>query len=60
MPMQGALGETLDWGIIYPIQLPVLQVLKGTDDWVFYIFVISSFPTFSRNPFLEVSLSYHV
>ena len=34
-------------------QLPVLQVLKGTDDWVLWIFEISSFPTSSRsrNPF---------
>ena len=29
-----------------PDQLPVLQVLKGTDDQVLWIFVISSFPTF--------------
>ena len=37
-----------------PGQLPVSQVLEGTDDWVLWIFVISSFPTFSRsrNPFL--------
>ena len=33
-------------------QLPVLQVLGGTDDLVLWIFKISSFPTFSssRNP----------
>ena len=43
-------------------QLPVLQELEGTDDWVSRIFVISSFPTFSRsrNLFLAVSQSYHV
>ena len=43
-------------------QLPVLQVLKGTDDWVLWILEISSFPTFSRsrNPFLAVSQSYYV
>ena len=45
-----------------PGQLPVLQVLEGTDDWVLWIFVISSFLTFSRsrNPFFAVSQSYHV
>ena len=45
-----------------PGQLPVLQVLEGTVDWVVWIFVISSFPTFSgsRNPHLAVSPSYHV
>ena len=38
-------------------QLPVLQVLKGTDDWVLLIFEISLFPTFSRSrsPFFVVS-----
>ena len=43
-----------------PGQLPVSQVLKGTDDWVLWIFVISSFSTFlrSRYPFLAVSQSY--
>ena len=43
-------------------QLPVLQVLKDTDDWILCIFVISSFLTFSRsrNPFLANSKSYHV
>ena len=43
-----------------PGQLPVLQMLEGTDDWVLWIFVISSFSTFlrSRNPFLAVSQSY--
>ena len=29
-----------------PGQLPVLQVLEGTDDWVSWIFVISSLSTF--------------
>ena len=29
-----------------PGQLPVSHVLKGTDDWVLWIFVISSFLTF--------------
>ena len=45
-----------------PGQLLVLQVLKGTDDWVLWILEISSFPTFSRtrNPFLAVSRSYNV
>ena len=45
-----------------PGQLPVLQELEGTDSWVSWIFVISSFPTFSRsrNLFFEVSQSYHV
>ena len=45
-----------------PGQLPVLQVLEGTDDWVLWIFVISSLPTFSgsRNPFFIVSRSYPV
>ena len=45
-----------------PGQLPVLQVLEGTVDWVLWIFVISSFPTFSmsRNPFCAVLQSYHV
>ena len=43
-------------------QLPVSQVFEGTDERVLWIFVISSFPTFSRlrNPFLAVSQSYHV
>ena len=42
--------------------LPVLQELESTDGWVLWIFVISSFPTFSRsrNLFLIVSFSYHV
>ena len=41
---------------------PVLQELEGTDDWVLWIFVISSFFTLSRsmNLFLAVSRSYHV
>ena len=45
-----------------PGQLPVSQVLKGTDDWVLWISVMSSFPTFlrSRNLFLAVSQSYNV
>ena len=45
-----------------PGQLPVLQKLEGTDVWVLWIFVISSFPTYSRsrNLFLAVSQSYHV
>ena len=45
-----------------PGQLPVLQVLKGTDDWVLWIFVIFSLHTFprSRNPFFIVSRSYPV
>ena len=30
-----------------PGQLPVLQELESTDGWVLWIFVISSFPTFS-------------
>ena len=44
-----------------PGQLPVSQVLEGTDDWVLRIFVIFSFPTFSRsrNPFLAVLQSHH-
>jgi hypothetical protein len=43
-----------------PSQLPVLLELEGTDGWVLWIFVISSFPTFSksRNLFLVVSQSY--
>ena len=43
-------------------QLPVLQELEGTDDWALRIFIISSFPTFSRsrNLFLAVSQSYHI
>ena len=38
-----------------PGQLPVLWVLEGTDDWILWIFVISSFCTFSRssNPFFS-------
>ena len=45
-----------------PGQLPILQVLEGTDDWVLWIFVSFSFPTFlmSMNPFSTVSQSYHV
>ena len=43
-----------------PSQLPVLLELEGTDGWVLWIFVISSFPTFSKsmNLFLVVSQSY--
>ena len=43
-----------------PSQLPVMQELEGTDGWVLWIFVISSFPTSSksRNLFLVVSKSY--
>ena len=43
-------------------QLPVLQELEGTDDWVLWNFVISLSPTFSRsrNLFLVVSQSCHV
>ena len=33
-----------------PGQLPVLQVLEGTDDWVLWIFVISLLHTFSGSP----------
>ena len=33
-------------------QLPVLQKLEGTDGWVLWIFVISSFFTFSRSMYL--------
>ena len=38
-----------------PGQVLVLQVLEGTDDWVLWISIISSFSTFSnsRNPFLQ-------
>ena len=43
-------------------QLPVLQVLEGTDDWVSRIFVIPSFSTFSRskNSFFTVLRSQRV
>ena len=45
-----------------PSQLPVLQKPEGTEDWVLWIFVFSSFPTYSRsrNQFFAVSQSYHV
>ena len=45
-----------------PSQLPVQEVLEGTDDCVLYIFEISSLFMFSRseNPFLIFVLSYHV
>ena len=43
-------------------QLPVQEVLRGTDDCVLWIFIISSVFMFSRsrNPFLTFLLSYHV
>ena len=43
-----------------PRQLPVSHALEGTDDWILWIFVISSLPTFSRsrNPFFAVSRNY--
>ena len=43
-----------------PSQLPVLLELEGTDGWVLWTFVISSFLTFSKsmNLFLVVSQSY--
>ena len=43
-----------------PSQLPIILELEGTDGWVSWIFVISSFPTFSKsmNLFLVVSQSY--
>ena len=45
-----------------PGQLPVQEVLEGTDDCVWWIFEISSPFMFSRagNPFLIFLLSYHV
>ena len=45
-----------------PGQLPVQGVLEGTDDWVLWIFEISSLFMFSRsrNLFLIFLLSYHV
>ena len=45
-----------------PGQLPVQEVLRGTDDFVLWIFIISSVFMFSRsrNPFLTFLLSYHV
>ena len=45
-----------------PGQLPVQEVLEGTDDCVWCIFEISSLFMFSRvgNPFLIFLLSYHV
>ena len=36
--------------------LPVLQEVEGTDDWVLWIFVISSFPTFSRSMYLYIDV----
>ena len=41
-----------------PGQLPVLQKLVGTDDWVFWIFISSSVraSSESRNSFLAVSV----
>ena len=43
-------------------QLPVQEVLRGTDDCVLWIFTISSVFMFSmsRNPFLTFLLSHHV
>ena len=43
-------------------QLPVQEVLRGTDDFVLWIFIISSVFMFSRsrNPFLTFLLNYHV
>ena len=45
-----------------PGQLPVQEVLRGTDDCVLWIFTISSVFMFSRsrNPFLTFLLSYYV
>ena len=45
-----------------PGQLPVQEVLEGTDDCVLWIFEISSLFMFSRlgNPFLILLLSYYV
>ena len=45
-----------------PDQLPVQEVLEGTDDCVLWIFKISSLFMFSRvrNPFLIFLLTYHV
>ena len=45
-----------------PGQLPVQEVLRGTDDFVLWIFIISSvfMLSRSRNPFLTFLLSYHV
>ena len=34
------------------VNVPVLQKLEGTDGWVLWIFVISSFFTFSRSMYL--------
>ena len=43
-------------------QLPVQEVLEGTDDFVLWIFTISSVFMFSRsrNPLVTFLLSYHV
>ena len=43
-------------------KLPVQEVLRGTDDFVLWIFILSSVFMFSRskNPFLTFLLSYHV
>ena len=45
-----------------PGQLPVQEVLKGTDDFVLWIFTISSVFMFSRsrNPLVKFLLSYQV
>ena len=40
-----------------PGQLPVLQVLKGTDDWVLLIFVIMDFHNFFFSYVCEVKES---
>ena len=55
------------WATIFgdlenPGQLPVQEVLEGTDDCVLWIFEFSSLFMFSRvrNPFLIFLLSYHV
>ena len=45
-----------------PDQLPVQEVLEGTDDcvlWIFEIFQLFMFPR-AGNPFLIFLLSYHV
>ena len=43
-------------------QLPVREVLRGTDDFVLWIFTISSVFMFlrSRNPWLTLLQSYYV
>ena len=39
-----------------PGQLPVLQELESTDGWVSWIFVIFSFPTFSKSRFDKTTM----